>query len=356
MKNKFIAYLHSCGLSQGELRTIFEEINCPEQFFLTLSYASLEKYVKNLERREIIVANYKKINTRHIDAILVDFWVSIIVLGDDDYPQNLKNIPHTPYILYVRWKLPQWDMFWVVGSRKISEYGKKVIHNIVPEISKIFPIVSGGAAGCDTFAHKSCMDAWNQTVVVVGTWIDKTYPVSNEKLFERVIASSGAIVSIFRIWEPWNPYNFPVRNEVVVWLSRWVLVIEAKEKSWSLITAWLSLDLGKDLFSVPGDILSVFYTGTNNLIKRWEAKCVMGPGDILEEYNMIVKKTNHKHIIKFWDELEQKIYGLLSENSQNIDELSLGLEIQPRDLLVKVSILELKWVVKKDLLWKYQLA
>jgi DNA processing protein len=247
-------------------------------------------------------------------------------------------------------------MFWVVGSRKVSPYWIKVIDSIIPEVSRIFPIVSGGAAGCDTHAHKACIQAWNVTVVVVWTGIDQTYPVSNEKLFNLAVENGWAILSIFRIWEPWNPYNFPVRNEIVVWLCKWVLVVEAKEKSWSLITAGLCLDLWKDLFSIPWDILSPYYSGTNNLIKNGEAKCVTTYIDILEEYNISVKKQQHKAILTFWDEIEKSLYEEISISSKNIDELSVCLNHLPKQLLIKASLLELKWVIKKDLLWKYELV
>jgi len=259
MKNKFVAYLHSCWLSQKELTEIFAFETSSEEFFTNLSDASLSSYVSTPKRRAGIIDSYNKLSTNYIDTRLEKFCVDIIVLWDNNYPETLTNIPHTPFILYIRGNIPQWEMFWVVWSRKISLYGEKIIKNLVPEISNVFPIVSWWAAGCDSLAHKVSLESGNKTVVVVGTGIDQTYPVSNEKLFESIVKNNGAIISIFRIWEPWNPYNFPVRNEIVVGLSRWILVVEAKEKSWSLITAWLTLDLWKDLFSVPWDIFSPQY-------------------------------------------------------------------------------------------------
>lgn len=356
MKNKFVAYLHSCWLSQKELTEIFACETSSEDFFTNLSDASLSSYVSTLKRRTGIIDSYNKLSTNYIDTRLEKFCVDIIVLWDLDYPESLKNIPHTPYVLYARWKIPEWDMFWVVWSRKISEYGKKVIKNTVPEVSKVFPIVSGWAAGCDTYAHRACLDAWNQTIVVVWTGIDQCYPVSNEKLFDQIAENNWVIVSIFRIWEPWNPYNFPVRNEIVVWLSRWILVVEAKEKSGSLITAWLALDLWKDLFSIPGDIFSANHDGTNNLIKKGEAKSVTRVSDILEEYNLSVKQNELKMRLDFSDEIEKLVFDSLAMRSSTIDNLSKELKITTQVLLIKASILELKWAIKKDLYWKYELV
>lgn len=356
MNKKYITYLHACGLSHLELTEIFEDNNKPEDFYTELSNKNLEKYVKNFERRGKIVENYKKLKTNYIDRVIEKLGVDIITLDDESYPESLKNIPHTPYILYVRGKIPEWDMFWVVGSRKITEYGKKVISKIVPDISKIFPIVSGGAAGCDSEAHKVTLRSWNTTIVVVGTGIDQTYPVSNEKLFNKIVERWWAIVSIFRIWEPGNPYNFPVRNEIVVGLSRWILVVEAKEKSGSLITAGLSLDLWKDLFSIPGEITSPASWGTNRLIKKWEAKCVTESMDVLEEYDVLIKQTAHKEQLPLLNEIESNIYNCISQWDKSIDDIVVLLNIPSSEIWREISLLELKNIVKKWMNWKYTLV
>jgi len=356
MNKKYTVYLHACWLSHLELTEIFEDKQDSKEFYENLSHDSLSKYVKNLDRRNNIVENHRKLKTQYIDTVIEKLWVNIITLHDDEYPENLRNIPHTPFVLYVRWILPKDDMFWVVGARKLSDYGKQVISKIVPDISKVFPIVSGWAAGCDTCAHKSCLNAWNPTVVVVGTGINQTYPAGNEKLFDEIVEKWGAIISIFRIGEPWNPYNFPVRNEIVVWLSKGILIVEAREKSGSLITANLALDIWKDLFSIPWNITSPYSSWTNMLIKKWEAKCVTSSIDVLEEYNIEVKKNEHKTILNFSDELEKSIYNFIWEQTGTIDDIWSKLWIDINTILTKVSLLELKWVIKKDMSWKYILT
>ncbi|MDA9129146.1 DNA-processing protein DprA [Candidatus Gracilibacteria bacterium] len=359
-ENIFVAYLHSCGLSQKELTNIFEVEDSARGFFEGLSEEILKKFVNNSERRKSILENYDVFYTKKadkkIDEVVEKLGVKIIVLGDTDYPESLKNIPHTPYILYVRGKVPTGDMFGVVGARKITSYGKKVIEKLVPDIAKIFPIVSGGAAGCDTEAHKMTLKSGEKTVVVVGTGIDQCYPVGNGKLFNEVVTGGGAIVSIFRIGEPGNPYNFPVRNEIVVGLSRGILVVEAKEKSGSLITAGLCLDLGKDLFAVPGDITLTNSSGTNSLIQNGEAKCVINSTDILEEYHVLMKQSTHKEQLPLLDDLESQIYQQISNEEQGIDDLSEYLGVGPSELMVKLSMLELKKIIKKNMSGKYILA
>ena len=224
---------------------------------------------------------------------------------------------------------------------------------MVPDISKVFPIVSGWAAGCDTYAHKAALESWSSTVVVVWTGIDETYPVSNQGLFTQIVESGGAVVSIFRVWEPGNPYNFPVRNEIVVWLSRGILVIEAQVKSGSLITAGLSLDLGRDLFAVPWEVTGLGSGGTNNLIKNGEAKCVTCSLDVLEEYDALIKRSLHKHVLPDLDKLEWEIYALISQQDQDIDALSTALHLTSQQVTMKLSLLELKKIIKKDISGKY---
>ena len=355
-KNIYLVFLHSLGCTHKDLFDIFtDKENEPKYFFENITREKLSKYIKSNERVMNILEQSLSINIQKIEKTLKNLEVTLIAYWDNDYPESLKNIPHSPYLLYIRWKLPKEDMFGVVGSRKISSYGIKCIEKIVPDITKIFPIVSGGAAGCDTKAHKTTVNSTWKTVVVVGTGIDQTYPMSNEKLFNEIVASHWAILSIFRIEEPWNPYNFPVRNEIVVWLSRWILIVEAQRRSWSLITAGLCLDLGKDLFAIPGDITHSGSQGTNMLIKKWEAKCVTQSLDVLEEYDILIKQSSHKKKLPLLDDLESKIYQNVSQEDYNVDEIWIKLWKDTSEITMKLSILELKKLIKKNISGKYTL-
>jgi len=357
MKNKYLVYLHSCGFSQNELWEIFK--NWGEEskdFFENLEQKNLEKYIPNSERREKIREQYRKLDVKKIDATLKKLSVEIVSQMDESYPESLKHIPHSPYILYIRGIVPSGDMFGVVGSRKITSYGKKCIEQIVPDIAKIFPIVSGGAAGCDAEAHKIALQSGWNTVVVVGTGIDQCYPVSHASLFDTIVQSWGAIISIFRVGEPGNPYNFPVRNEIVVGLSRGILVVEAQQKSGSLITAGLCLDMGKDLFAIPWDIMHSYSQGCNSLIKKWEAKCVTESLDILEEYDILLRQSQHKEQIPLLDPIESQIYSLLSQEDSSIENIAELLWQDVREVMIKISLLELKKIIKKDIGWNYRIV
>ena len=237
-------YLHWCGFSHLELHALYELGKSFQELFDELSLKLLSYYVKNEKRRTEIWERFQKKDTKKLMRsckLLQCRWCVILTRTTE----SLKHISHSPFILYIRWSIPSTDMFAVVGARKISSYGKRAIEKIIPDIAEVFPIVSWWASGCDSEAHKACLESGNPTVVVMGTGINKCYPVWNAQLFEKIIHAGGAIISSFRIGEPGNPYNFPIRNEIVVGLSRWVLVVEAEGKSWSLITANLLLIMEK---------------------------------------------------------------------------------------------------------------
>ncbi len=357
MKNLHYVYLHSIGLTQRDLFLIFENSTLSaKEIFDIISTSFLQKFIKDTKRVSRIIENLQCMRFDKIEAILKKLSVDVIVYGDELYPQSLQNIPHTPFILYVRWVLPQTEMFWVVGTRKISSYGKSVIEKIVPDVSQVFPIVSGWAAGCDSLAHKTALQSWNKTVVVIWTWIDQVYPSSNAALFEEIIKNNGALISIFPVWEPGNPYNFPIRNEIVVGLSKWILVVEAQEKSWSMITAALCLDLWKDLFTVPWNIFHSESAWTNILIQKWEAKCVVQSNDILEEYESQVKQSRHVKIIPNISGKELEVYSLISREEQTIDMLIESLDSTVQEVTLALTLLELKKCIKKNIQGKYILS
>lgn len=355
MKNLIFAHIHSCWFSQKEIETISKIENDIEDFFVNLNRDKVGKYIKNTQRIEKILTLRSKLDVQKNQKALEKLWVKLITINDRKYPENLKHAPHAPFLLYVRGEIPQQDMFAVVWARNITSYGEKLISQFIPDISRVLPIVSGGAAGCDTHAHKRALEAGEKTVVVMGTWIDMCYPVMNQNLFDQVSSWNGAVISSFPLWEPGNPYNFPARNEIVVGLSRWVLVVEAREKSWSLITANLALDLWKDLFACPWNIFSPLCQWTNKLIASGSAKMTTKTDDILEEYTSILKKKEHSWQLPNMSKKEEIVFGILSEKDVFVDDLSVELQMDLSELAMILSMLELKWIVKKNMLWKFSL-
>ena len=250
----YLTLLHSLWISQKKLSLIFKNKENYKDFYETLDYSKLLEFKIRKNIIKNILEKKEKINKEYIRKKLKEREVKIITIKDKDYPELLKQVSNPPYLLYVRWKIDNAPKISVVGARAISSYWKLAIEKIIPELSNYFSIVSWWAAWCDSEAHLQALKAWNKTISVIWTWIDLDYPVHNKKMYDNIVKSTWAVISIFRIWEPWNPYNFPIRNEVVAGLSVGTIIVEAKERSGSLITAQISLDLWRDLFSIPWEM------------------------------------------------------------------------------------------------------
>lgn len=351
----YLVYLHSIWLSQRNLCKIFEKQNDYQTFYESLSFDTLSKYIDNREQVEKILQAQKKLDTKKIDEKIEKLSLQIIPKYHKHYPKLLKNISAPPYFLYVRGKLQAEDNFFsIVGSRKMSPYAKKAWESIIPDLTEYFTIVSGWAGWCDSLAHQICVEKNAKTIVVFGTWIDVIYPSGNKALFEKVIENSGALLSIFPLGTLWNIYTFPMRNEIVAGMSSWVLVLEAWEKSWTLITAKLALDQGKNIFCVPGDIFVENYIGAHTLIQNSEAKLIKNTQDILEDYGYQIGTQSKQ--IHFENQIQQDIYTLLKYNiSLGIDDLIEKSQYEYWPLSYHLSLMELQNLIKKDLFWKYQI-
>lgn len=210
-----------------------------------------------------------------------------IYINSKDYPEQLKEIYDAPLKLYVlgnKTILKQKGIA-IVGARKATEYGRKVAIKISKEISYYgINIISGLAHGIDTYAHMGSIlaDSAGKTIAVLGSGIDEIYPKQNIKLAKQILETGGCIVSEYPLGTKPEKIHFPQRNRIISGLSNGVLVVEATNKSGALITADFALEQGRDVFSIPGNILNDTSDGTNNLIKQG-AKVVTSYQDVLEE-------------------------------------------------------------------------
>ena len=210
-----------------------------------------------------------------------------ICINSKDYPERLRNIYDPPKKLYVlgNFKRLREKSIAIVGSRNATEYGKKVAFQISQELTKEnINIVSGLAIGIDTYAHLGAISIQNQagTIAVLGSGIDVIYPKENIELARKIIQTGGCIVSEYPLSTKPNKINFPQRNRIISGLSDGVVVVEASEKSGSLITAEFGIEQGKEIFAVPGNIDNPLSKGTNQLI-MYGAKMVLSSKEILEE-------------------------------------------------------------------------
>ncbi len=218
--------------------------------------------------------------------------VRLVSWDDKDYPHNLRFIYDPPPILYVKGELKPQDALAIaiVGSRFCTHYGQSQAERFAMVLGRVgFTIVSGLARGVDTSAHLGALKVGARTIAVIGRGLAAIYPRENTELAER-ISTSGAVVSEFPMLTPPEKVNFPPRNRLISGLSLGVVVIEAGQKSGSLITAHWAIEQGKEVFALPGQIDSPHSHGTHKLIKEG-AKLVEDVSDILEELGPLVQQT-----------------------------------------------------------------
>jgi DNA processing protein len=255
--------------------------------------------------------------------------IKIMTINDESYPQLLKEIYDPPVVLFCKGILLPQDNFGlaVVGSRQLSDYGKRVTEKFAFELASCgITIVSGLARGIDSVAHISALSAQGRTIAVLGSGILKIYPPENKKLSEQII-QRGAILSEFYPETPPKRENFPKRNRIISGMTIGTLVTEATTNSGALITAKLALEQGREVFAVPGNITSKNSEGTNFLIKRG-AKLVQKIEDILEEIKPFIPSLKETYIslestikVDLNDE-ENAIFSLL-DKPLNLEEIVL---------------------------------
>ncbi|MAF20628.1 MAG: DNA-protecting protein DprA [Parcubacteria group bacterium] len=215
--------------------------------------------------------------------------INLITIQDKNYPKLLKEIYAPPAVLYIRGALQKIDQpsLSIVGTRRLSSYGRQITPLITTDLVKAgLVIISGLAKGIDALAHQAALKAKGQTIAVLGSGVDKSsiYPAVNKSLAEQ-ISQNGALISEFPMGTAPLAQNFPQRNRIVAGLSPGILVIEAPVRSGALITAKDALEQNREIFAIPGHILSQNSIGPNNLIKMG-AKLVSQANDILQELNL----------------------------------------------------------------------
>ncbi|QUH26268.1 DNA-processing protein DprA [Serpentinicella alkaliphila] len=329
---------------------------------------NLKQYFGNLE--EILLANEKHIyealsNNRIIadkiiknrsEKIIFSIIESInnkdfhiITINDKEYPKKLCNIYRPPYVLYCKGRIIEdIPMIAVVGSRKASAYGRWAAYNFSKELAEWgVSIVSGMALGIDAEGHKGAIAGAGTTVAVLGCGINTCYPPIHISLMDKII-ERGTVLSEY----PPNvlplKHHFPARNRIISGLSDGIIVVEAAEKSGSLITVEHGLEQGKEIFALPGNINSNYSSGTNKLIKDG-AKILLTVEDVLEEIR--IKFPNIKKVAnqKDYGELsknELMVYNIIKGQIMHFDIVSRKSNLNINELKAILKVLEIKGYIK----------
>ncbi len=280
--------------------------------------------------------------------------VDIVKLKEEEFPKALLEIPQKPKELYLRGKLPPEDYVHlaVVGSRNCTAYGRDICEKLIRGL-KGYPIVivSGLALGIDSVAHKSALQVGLITLAMPGSGIDPKvlYPKNNIDLADKIVASGGCILSEFPPLMKAELYTFPKRNRLMAGISRATLVIEASEKSGTLITARLAMDYNRDVLVVPGSVFSNTSLGTNKLIKQG-ATPVTSSAELLDALGFQVEENTQTEDEKYIDCSvdEKKILNLIGEGIER-DELLRSIDMNTSDANALLSIMEIKEYIKEEL-------
>ena len=210
----------------------------------------------------------------------------LVPLWDDRYPRLLRQIYDPPAVLWLRGDLLPQDgrAIAIVGTRRATDYGKRVAHDFAFELAQRgFTIVSGLAYGIDTAAHRGALEAGGRSLAVLGSGVDRIYPSRNKPLAEQIAGGQGAVLSEFALGTAPDASNFPRRNRIIAGCSLGTLVAEARKTGGALITAWMALEQNREVWAAPAALFSPAGEGTNQLVRKGYATLVTTVDELLEE-------------------------------------------------------------------------
>lgn len=298
---------------------------------------------------ESILAERRAIDpARELDA-LARAGIRALVLADSDYPRLLRQISSPPPVLYVRGTLTEGDELAValVGTRRATTYGADMARRFARDLAEAgVTVVSGLAAGIDTVAHRTAVDAGGRTLAVFGCGLDTIYPPRNRRLAEE-IAASGALISEYPLGTTPLAQNFPVRNRIISGLSRAIVVVEAPERSGALITASFAADQGRDVYAVPGSALSAASAGCHNLIREG-ATLVTSAEQVLAQLDIARAKTHVQTRVELPEtDAERILYALVGAEPRHMDDLCYESGLPIHETSGAMLAMELKGLVRQ---------
>ncbi len=280
-----------CGVKNKEFQSLLEKYGTPYDLF-NADEAELEKLPCSGELKRKL-ADKSLVQASRIMEYCRDHNVGLLFWQDENYPASLRPLRDPPVLLYYRGNLPDFSRrlcISVVGTRKMSEYGKRMAYKIGYELAAAGSVVvSGMALGNDSVAAAGTIAAGGVTVAVLGCGIDVTYPREHGRLYTEITAR-GAVITEFPPTTQPEPHNFPIRNRIISGLSQGTVVVEGDLKSGSLITARTAILQGRDIYAFPGNVGETNSAGSNQLISDGAAM-VLCARDVLENYRLLYRDS-----------------------------------------------------------------
>jgi DNA processing protein len=290
----------------------------------------------------------KQIDLDQVYESILEKNIKVLTLLDDDYPRLLKEIDQSPPVIYVKGTLTPADEFAIaiVGTRRVSEYGQQITRDTSIYLAGHgLTIVSGLARGVDGIAHRHALEAGGRTIAVLGSGVDVIYPPEHRKLAEA-ISENGAVISDYPLGTQPEGVNFPPRNRIISGLSLGTIVVEAGDRSGALITADFALEQGRDVFAVPGNVLSPASRGTNRLIQNG-AYAIVSPQDVLDVLNLSeLESIKTARQVLPADKTEARILQVMNFEPMHIDEICNEVSLSVDKVSAALTMMELKGLVQ----------
>ncbi len=284
--------------------------------------------------------------------------IQVLTWQNSEYPRRLREVDQCPPVIYLRGSLGLEDeaAIAVVGTRRASVYGKQIAQDLGDFLARNgITVVSGLARGVDGFAHEAVLNAGGRTIAVLGNGVDLVYPPEHRALGQRII-ENGCLLSDYPPGTQPDSKNFPPRNRIISGLAAGVVVIEAGETSGALITASFAAEQGREVFAVPGNILTPTSKGTNRLIEQG-ARPLLNFNDLLDCLQM--QKQEEKMAVRQAipvDEMEKRLLDVLTYEPQHIDEISAVTSLPIAQVSATLAVMELKGLIRQTGSMQYFLA
>jgi DNA processing protein len=349
---EYAFWLANAGITNGAIHRLLQQVGSAEELF-RLPESSIKK-LENItaESAERLCRSKRRMEElkREFDSLASE-GVVFLSLEGEEYPEKLRNTADAPYGLYLKGRLMDASVpsVAIVGARMCSEYGRAMALELGRALSaRKAVVVSGMARGIDTAGHQGALQANGTTIAVLGGGVDVIYPASNRRLYQQILEKGGAILSEHPPGtQPLAGY-FPARNRIISGLSDVVIVVEAKERSGSLITADYALEQGKDIYAVPGRVTDALSGGCNNLIRQG-AGIISDVGELLNELDLLGESAgiqqNFQKILLEKEEL--LVYSCVDLRPKSIEELLQKTGFSVPQMLTILASLEQKGFVNE---------
>ena len=331
-------------------QALLEHFGCEEEIYKAGEQALQQVTALSKKDVQFLMENREVEKIKRLYAFMQQKEIRLVSVHDSEYPKKLRQIAKCPYALFVRGSLPSEKKLSVaiVGARKCTAYGREIAGWFGRELSRGgIQVISGMAAGIDGASHWGALRGETATYAVLGSGIDVCYPRENIELYTHLI-QQGGVISEYGSGVKGQPFQFPMRNRIISGLCDAVLVVEARARSGSLITADLGLEQGKDIFAVPGRIGDPLSEGCLNLIRQG-AEPVLSPQDILDNFRIrrVEEAVLQDEDTSSMTASERQIYKVLSLEPKHLNQILEDTELLMTEVIELLLKMELEGMIKQ---------